>query len=66
MVLCKLTQNNGSPVWINPEHVVRVYAGTTGTTIALNGGAEKELRSSVQEDPETVVTMLTTPAKRRK
>ncbi len=66
MILCKLTQKNGSPVWINPEHVVRVSAGTGGTVIALNGGGEKDLRSSVQEDPETVAALLTSTTKRRK
>ena len=49
----KLTKTDGTPVWLNPEFIVRIEAWKKGSAVAAAGDGDFE----VMEDPRAILTL---------
>ncbi len=49
----KLTKTDGTPVWLNPEFIVRIEAWKKGSAVAAAGDGDFE----VMEDPRTILKL---------
>lgn len=49
----KLTKSDGSPVWMNPEFIVRIEAWKTGSAVAVAGDGDFE----VLETPSSIIAL---------
>ena len=49
----KLTKTDGTPVWLNPDFIVRIEAWKKGSAVAAAGDGDFE----VMEDPRTILAL---------
>ena len=49
----KLTRTDGTPVWLNPEFIVRIEPWKKGSAVAVAGDGDFEL----MEDPRAILTL---------
>ena len=49
----KLTRTDGTPVWLNPEFIVRIEPWKKGSAVAAAGDGDFE----VMEDPRAILAM---------
>ena len=49
----KLTRTDGTPVWLNPEFIVRIEPWKKGSAVAAAGDGDFE----VMEDPRTIIAL---------
>ncbi len=54
----KLTKSDGSPVWLNPEFIVRIEAWKTGSAVAAAGDGDFEVR----ETPSSIFALIDSQA----
>ena len=54
----KLTKSDGSPVWMNPEFIVRVEPWKSGSAVAVAGDGDFEVR----ETPQAIMSLVNAPA----